>query len=78
MTTLVPRDEAAAIGWPPDHLRLIPSPDPGDSAAYLRVLILNATDEFGPEHAIGTDLKAKFNVAMLQAIKQKPLAAKDL
>lgn len=68
----MPRDEAAAIGWPPDHLHLVPSPDPGDSAAYLRVLILNASDTFGSEHTIVTDLKAKFAAAMLQAIKQKP------
>lgn len=62
------RDEAQAIGWPPTHLRLVPDPHPSDRAAHLRVLILNATDTFGEFSAEVEELKAKFDVAMRDAV----------
>lgn len=67
----MPRDEAAAIGWPPTHLRLVPDPDPSDRAAHLRVLILNATDTFGADSPIVEELKRKFDAAMIAAVRKK-------
>lgn len=65
------RDEAAAIGWPPSHLRLVPDPDPADRAAHLRVLILNSTDHFGAMHPLTLELKAKFDDAMRQVVAKR-------
>jgi hypothetical protein len=67
----MPRDEAPAIGWPDCHLRLVPDPDPGDRAAHLRVLILNATDTFGEDSPIVAELKVKFDAAMREAVARR-------
>lgn len=66
----MPRDEAAAVGWPA-HLSLVPPPNPEESAAHLRVLIHNVSDWAGPNSPDVSDLKAKL-AAVLAEIKARP------
>lgn len=63
----MPRDEAAAIGWPP--VRLVPDPTPERRAASLRVLILDATDAYGADIYVVQKLKTKFDAAMKDVVR---------